>query len=170
MEKIKYELIIDPFTPENTFEVQKLMDDASRDVYLNGGKSIEEVQAKTNDLLSEESIEKVKENFSTLTENEKMLVVKIADRIVGYIYLENGDEKNILQGLFVLPEFQGRGIATKLWEEAKGFLNPKVDTYLDVYSSNTNAINFYKKLGFVETGKTANHRMLPEMEMVLKSV
>lgn len=45
------------------------------------------------------------------------------------------------------------GLSKKLFYEAYKLLNPENDTVLDVFSLNSKAINFYKKLGFSETGK-----------------
>ncbi|MEI7480486.1 MAG: GNAT family N-acetyltransferase [bacterium] len=169
MEKEKNELIIEAFSIEDTFEIQRIIQEASRSVYVQGGKTQEEIEKEVTSALSEENIKKVRESLSTLTENEKIVVAKVDGKIAGFVYIEKGEEKNILQAAFVLPQFQGKGIATKLWNNVKDFLNPKVDTYLDVISSNTNAINFYKKIGFVETGEVSAGRLLPEMKMVLKS-
>ncbi|MEI8339522.1 MAG: GNAT family N-acetyltransferase [bacterium] len=161
-------LEIVPVQPEDALEIQNLMNEASRSVYINGGKSPEDIEKKFKESTSEESIKKIENNIAALTENEKMLVVKVGDKIVGFCYVERGEDRNMLQASFVLPEFQSRGIATQMWQAAKGFLDFTKDTYLDVYCGNIPAINFYKKIGFVETGKKANTRVLEEMEMVLK--
>ncbi len=169
-EKERVEFVIDQVSPKDAYDIQKLILDAAREVYLNGGKTVEEIEKNAEVALSHDSIKKVAEGLSEFTENDKGIVAKVGDRIVGYFSVERGDDKNEVKAAFVLPEFQGKGIASKLWNDIKGFLNPDVDTYLGVYSTNVNAINFYKKLGFEETGKISTGRILPEMEMVLKSV
>ncbi len=51
------------------------------------------------------------------------------------------------------PEYQGTGFAKKFFNEAYSKLDKTKDIYLDVFSLNVKGINFYKKVGFFETGK-----------------
>jgi ribosomal protein S18 acetylase RimI-like enzyme len=85
---------------------------------------------------------------------------------------------NKLRTIYVLPEFQGKGIGKMLWEEAKKFSDSTKDTIVEVATYNINTIEFYKKLGFVDTGKRMNDigwRMreigasIPEMEMIIRA-
>ena len=86
-------------------------------------------------------------------------------------------DNNLLRTIYVLPEFQGKGIGKMLWNEFKDYLDPKKDTILQVATYNQNAIEFYKKLGFVDSGKRLLNEkwrmksgsIIPEMEMVLKA-
>ena len=64
-----------------------------------------------------------------------------------------------------------------LWNEARNFFDPAKDTTVELVSYNVNAINFYTKLGFRDTGERfsrENFRMksgnsMPEMEMILRA-
>jgi ribosomal protein S18 acetylase RimI-like enzyme len=68
-------------------------------------------------------------------------------------------------------------VGTAIWHEAAKFIDPTKDTFLEVADYNENAINFYKKLGFEDTGKRITDErfrmksgsIIPEMEMVLKA-
>ncbi|XP_070566979.1 peptidyl-lysine N-acetyltransferase YiaC-like [Ptychodera flava] len=62
-------------------------------------------------------------------------------QLVGYIALEG----NFVNGLFVLPEFQGRGIGRRLLDRAVQIHGP---LRVSVYSNNTKATEFYEKYGF----------------------
>jgi ribosomal protein S18 acetylase RimI-like enzyme len=134
--------------------------------------------------------EDIKEHFSiqakktapTMTEleDEKPLrlvkIVRINGLIIGIIRLSRYTNYNQLQSLYVLPEYFGKGIGTALWEQSKNFLDFTKDTIVHVATYNAQAIGFYKKLGFIETGKLfteERHRMpisgvcIPETELVM---
>lgn len=65
-------------------------------------------------------------------------------------------------GMGIVSDYRGQGIGTRLLEavlkQAKEFGLEKVE--LNVYTSNTNAIGLYKKLGFVEEGLIKKYRKL----------
>ena len=68
-----------------------------------------------------------------------------------------------IEGLFVLPEFWGRGIGTKLLNSA---MSGKDELFLQVYADNERAINFYRKNGFEITGSgVCQMTRLPYFEM-----
>lgn len=77
-----------------------------------------------------------------------------------------------------MPEFQNKGIGTMLWSKAMEFLDPQKDTVVQVADYTQNAINFYTKLGFVDTGKRTPQEsgrfksgaIITDMEMVRKAV
>jgi len=65
-----------------------------------------------------------------------------------------------------------------MWERVKEFFGNEKDAIVEVATYNDQAINFYKKLGFVDTGKRfsqENHKMpisgayIPEMRMIIKA-
>ena len=85
---------------------------------------------------------------------------------VGYFATSNTSEMVKLHQLFILPEYQGRGIGsacmTRIVDEAN--LKHKV-VMLQVLKINTGAIAFYQRLGFVIADDDSRHiRMekLPE--------
>lgn len=114
------------------------------------------------------------ERLSNLPPNEHFLVAKDSEKIVGVCRVVIRDEFNQLQAIYLLPEYQGKGIGMKLWDEAKKFFDETKDTIVHVATYNQKAIAFYQKLGFVDTGKRfteERHRMpvsgvlIPEMAM-----
>lgn len=88
------------------------------------------------------------------------------DRVVGWC--DVFPEKNPRQshrgglGMGLLPEYRGRGLGSKLLasvlEHAKRFGLEKVE--LNVYTSNTPAIELYKKFGFEQEGLIRKYRKL----------
>ncbi len=109
-------------------------------------------------------------------DSELLLVAKDGNKIIGVCRVANRPDKNETQAIYVIPEYQGQGIGSALWEKALKFFNPQKDIMVNVVTYNTKAIEFYKKLGFEETGKKftdEKYRMksgniLPEMEMLRK--
>lgn len=71
-------------------------------------------------------------------------------------YAEKELSRNILHAMYVLPEFQGKGIGTKLWKNIVDFFDPKKYIFLHAFESNNTAINFYNKLGFIDSRKRIN--------------
>ncbi len=73
------------------------------------------------------------------------------DKACGYVSVENeGGGRFHLQKIYVLPEFQGKGIGASLFEKAKDFVRdshpaPRI-MQLNVNRSNS-ALEFYKKMG-----------------------
>lgn len=72
-----------------------------------------------------------------------------------------------------MPEYQGRGIGKMFWNEALSFFDKDKDIFVEVADYNLNAINFYRQLGFVDTGKRFPMRInfksgaiIKEMEMI----
>lgn len=80
----------------------------------------------------------VKENLP----NAEIYVYSLKEDIMGFI----GLNKNYIEGLFVDTSNQYNGIGTSLLNKAKENRN---NLTLNVYKKNLNAINFYKKNGFV---------------------
>lgn len=101
-------------------------------------------------------------------------VAKVNGAVVGFtLPLINKDGQHSLGALYVLPEFQGLGIGYELAKvNLKWHGNHPI--YLAVAAYNQRAINFYKTLSFMETGKkiedlTARklgEKELPEIEMM----
>lgn len=169
------EIDIVPTTAEYAKDIQCVLKESSRSMYLGCGYSKEDFDERFKDSLSDEAVNKCAENISSLSENEKYILAKTGDKVVGLCYVEKESSGNMLHAMYVLPEFQGRGIGAQLWENVKDFFDPTKDIILNVFVCNIHAINFYKKLGFADSGKrTADDRFtsksgvaISEMEMVL---
>lgn len=110
-------------------------------------------------------------------DNELLLTAKDSDKIVGVCRAVKYPDKNNLQAIYIFPEYQGQGLGNRFWEEILKFFDPQKDITVEVAIYNTNAIEFYKRLGFKDTGKRfSNERLrmksgsvLPEMEMAIKA-
>jgi ribosomal protein S18 acetylase RimI-like enzyme len=135
------------------------------------GVTIEDVEDRYKDALSEERLQKRRDEMLNRKSNEKYLVARESDKVMGLCRVAREDDVNRLQAIYVLPEFQGRGIGHKLWVEAQKFLDVTKDTKVQVVDYNQSAINFYKKLGFEETGERfENERLRMKSGAILREI
>ena len=101
-------------------------------------------------------------------------VAKEAERIVGFCLAKKEGPQNRIQAIYVLPEYQGTGIGKLLLQTALDWLGIQQEIVLNVASYNHQAITFYKKFGFVPSGRPAHSGVtklpsgvvIPEIEMV----
>lgn len=141
------------------------------------GVTVEDIEDSYKDEFSEEKIENLKKLIQNVPENKKRFVAKVGDEIVGACTAIKEEDYNHLRTLYVLPEYQGKGIGTKLWYEAEKFFDPNKNTIVQVAEYTKPAIEFYKKLGFVDTGKRIQNEserlksgtIITDMEMVRKA-
>jgi ribosomal protein S18 acetylase RimI-like enzyme len=102
-----------------------------------------------------------------------LLVADVEGSVVGMSDCKIKDGVGVIVGLFVLPEFQSNGIGSLLHGGTKEFFKDVPQIFLSYESYNTKARGFYRKHGFVETGKTfLKHQVksgayMLEIEMVL---
>jgi len=89
-----------------------------------------------------------------------MYIVKDQGKVLGFAGTRKADENALeLSGIIVLESATGKGVGTLLVEKATssarrvGFRKIMVKTEF----LNRRAINFYKKMGFVEVGKTTEN-------------
>jgi GNAT superfamily N-acetyltransferase len=82
--------------------------------------------------------------------NIMIWVAKDTGKVIGFARGSKSDAENELQALYILPEYQGKGVGTKLMQEFITWADPDKDTTLGVVTYNANAISFYKKFGFEE--------------------
>ena len=168
-----------PELPKDIMGIQEVFYKTWLETYPNEeiGITKGDIKKHFEGCFSEESLEKRSQNLSKLLDNQKFLVAKDGDLVVGVCNLFIREEYNQLQAIYILPDYQGRGIGQLFWKEALNFFDSKKDIIVQVATYNTQAITFYKKLGFIDNGKRFiedRHRMpisqvaIPQMEMVLK--
>jgi ribosomal protein S18 acetylase RimI-like enzyme len=141
------------------------------------GITKDDIEERFKDSFTKEGLELRTKALANPSEGAAFFVAKDGDKIIGICSIRKDAESNQLQSIYVLPEYQGQGAGQLLWEEAEKHFNASNDTIVHSATYNTNAINFYKKLGFVETGKEffdERFRMksgviIPETELVKKA-
>lgn len=133
----------------------------------------ENIKDHFREKISLAGIKEAEEKISSLGNNSSFLVIKDDDKIVGFCQAIKDREENKLGSLYILPEYQRRGLGKMLWQELLKFFNPKSRIYVEVASYNFPAISFYKSLGFEDTSRRLDFRLkdgkvIPVIEMVLK--
>ncbi len=104
-------------------------------------------------------------------------VAIIDDELVGFCFGCLREKTNQLQAIYILSKHRNKGVGrmllNKLLDE---FFDKNKNTIVNVAIYNTNAINTYKKWGFVDTGKRFSKErfrfksgsIMPEMELLRK--
>ncbi len=142
------------------------------------GVSADDVHVFYKDKLSVEGIEKYQKRIEEelKLQDQRFFVAKFDKKVIGICLAFRHEERNQLKAIYVLPEFQRMGIGYKLWNETLKFIDGAKDTTVEVVTYNTNAIEFYKRLGFEDTGRRwtdekftmKSGATFPEMELVIK--
>lgn len=80
------------------------------------------------------------------------LIAKESGKVVGIIRLIILDDHIRVQTLYVFPDYTGKGVGRMLWGEALKIL-PSDKNIIAYPAKYTRSIDWYKKMGFVETGE-----------------
>ncbi len=105
--------------------------------------------AATHDFLSQDDLEAIDRDATAyLLAAPLWVAVDAQDRPVGFM----GLCEDRLESLFIDPEFRAHGIGRSLVSRAAS-LHAILDT--EVNAQNAQAVGFYRRLGFVETGYSA---------------
>jgi len=94
-------------------------------------------------------------------DGKKVQIIQYQGRDVGRLRVERRPDSIYVGGIQIFPEFQGKGIGTALFTElVQESEQTNVPITLEVHDVNEGAINFYKKLGFKESGKKGNQTVM----------
>lgn len=177
--KFEGPVLIREAKPEDVPDIQEVFHKTWLDTYPNEAEGItrDDIEDRFKNAFSEETLVKRRAQIEKQPEDEKFIVAEVDGRIVGLCRADKKDGQNRLRAIYVLPEYQKRGIGQLLWGEAKKFFGVERDVFVSVATYNKNAIGFYEKLGFKDTGwrfslgkfKMKSGNNIPQMKMVLKS-
>ncbi|MEN9582943.1 MAG: hypothetical protein RL641_897 [Candidatus Parcubacteria bacterium] len=166
-------------TAQDVEGIQTVFDETWLATYPNeeAGITREDILDRRKGSFDPERLQKRREHFTNPPENQKFVVAKDGNRVVGLCSILREEQYNKLSTIYILPEYQGKGIGKRLWEAVAPFLDTKKDTIVQVATYNKQAIAFYEKLGFVDTGKRFSDEkfrmksgaLIPEMELVIKA-
>lgn len=170
---------IDTPHPEDALGAQMVFYHTWLDTYPNKKLNIstDDIKNRFTDRLTDDGIAKMAEQILHPKPNTLFLVARNGKDIIGVCRLKKDEKNNELGAIYVLPEYQGMKVGFSLWLEAQKFFDYGKDIIVKVADYNEKAIGFYKKLGFIDTGKRffdEKHKMksgavIPEMEMIIKS-
>jgi len=161
--------------PKDASAIQEVFYKTWLQTYPNEELGIKEkdIEDKLKDRFSEKSTNKFKEIISNLPDSHYFLVAELNSKIIGVCRAIKREEVNQLQAIYVLPEYQNKGIGRGFWNEVLSFFNDDKDIIVHVATYNNQAVEFYKKLGFKDAKKRfteERHKIgnayIPEMEMI----
>jgi ribosomal protein S18 acetylase RimI-like enzyme len=158
--------------------IQAVFDETWLSTYPNeeAGITREDILDIRKGSLDPERLQKRREHFANPPANQKFVVAKEGGKVIGLCSLLRLEKCNKLSTIYILPQYQGKGIGRRLREAVVPFLDQEKDTTVSVAIYNKNAIAFYEKLGFVDTGKRFSDEkfrmksgnLIPEMELRLR--
>jgi GNAT superfamily N-acetyltransferase len=167
--------------PEDAEAISELLRTTWMATYPNAEAGIteEDIRLRTEGEHGEripKNIQRWRESIETTDGSRAVFVARENVKVVGVGAPGIIDGKRRIGALYVLPNMQGKGVGSQLMEKALAWHGMDEDIYLAVASYNQNAINFYKRFGFVETdtpivdeGNVYGDTRIPEIEMVLRA-
>ena len=173
-------ILIRKSNPDDVFGIRRVIRDTWLETYPNKkeGITLNDIRSKFKDDSTPEGIKKIEEKKKKYEDkNTNIWVAEEYGKIIGFCNAANEGEKNRVRVIYILPTFQGRGIGSLLIEKALSWLGNDKDVFVNVASYNKQAIGFYKKYGFIETGKKGvldkasklpSGKTIPEIELIKK--
>ncbi len=108
-----------------------------------------------------EKIEQRRKYLSEQNDINRTYVARMNDKIVGMCVGTKYSNENKIQSLYILPEFQGRGIGKKLMSAIIDWFGPGKNIFLGVANYNLRAQEFYEHMGFKKTGIISEFKIKP---------
>jgi GNAT superfamily N-acetyltransferase len=140
------------------------------------GITIEDIIKKFEIDKTYEGKEKIEERKKKYEDKNTGIWVAEADgSVVGFCMAIKEGEHNRVGAIYVLPIYHRKGLGGQLIEKAFIWLGDRKDILINVARYNNQAINFYNKFGFLETGKVGtldsaaklpSGKFIPEIELV----
>jgi ribosomal protein S18 acetylase RimI-like enzyme len=164
----------------DAIDIQQIFYNSFLKTYPNQALGIlkEDIEEMYKDSFSDKKITEFKNKIKNVPESVKIFVACDGNKLCGLIMIVINEKFNQLQSIYLLPDYQGKGIGVLLWNTAKQYFDKNKKIIVQVATYNKSAIKFYEKLGFTDTDKRfteERHRMpiskvlIPEMEMEIKN-
>jgi ribosomal protein S18 acetylase RimI-like enzyme len=160
--------------PEDVAGIVAVQKETWLATYPNEEYGITEEDILSKDWDSPDRIARWQKTIIEGSDANRLWIAKEREKVVGVCSVSKGDNQNQVRAIYVLPEYQGKGVGKKLLEKAFDWLGDEKNTVLGVVKYNTNAIEFYKKFGFEgerevpssPAGQLPSGKLLPEIEMI----
>lgn len=101
-----------------------------------------------------------RERFTNNFQPAKSQIVVVDGRDAGVLVVETRDDELFLSGIYILPEYQNRGLGTSLLRDLLAQAGRRgLPVTLQVIKINP-ARRLYERLGFVVVGETETHTLM----------
>lgn len=90
---------------------------------------------------------RIKEISQEIRNGHEYRIITNKESVIAYSHLLEENKLGDLVEIYVLPEYQDKGIGTTLLQDALNWFNTKI-IHLHVATYNLRAIQYYKKFGF----------------------
>ncbi|MBI2029814.1 GNAT family N-acetyltransferase [Candidatus Gottesmanbacteria bacterium] len=163
--------------PEDVNGIRDVQKITWLDTYPNAefGITVDDIEKRFDD--SPQNKKRLLERKKTINKNpdEHVWIAKDDDQIVGFCIAKKEQGSGRIGAVYVLPQYQSKGIGKKLMSAGIKWLKTK-KILVNVASYNQKGIEFYKSFGFIETGKPviesvrpfASGVSIPEIELARK--
>jgi ribosomal protein S18 acetylase RimI-like enzyme len=128
------------------------------------GITVADIEEMYKDRNSDEALARIRERISG--SSEITLVAKENGKVVGICRVIRHEDKDVMEAIYVFPEYQCLGIGSAIWREMEKLLGSNRKIIVQVATYNTDAIEFYKRYGFRDTGERWEGKNL-DLEVVL---
>ena len=129
IENIENNILVCIATPNDVVGIQEVFYRTWLATYPNeeAGITVDDIEDRYKDRLNEKNISKRKEQIINPLDGQTLFVAKDGERVVGLCRVVKKVDRNQLLAIYVLPEYQSRGIGSKLWEECKKIFDSSKD-------------------------------------------
>lgn len=140
--------------PEDAEAIHEMIKASWYATYINKeiGITKEDLDVSYTPEIEENQVKAFRNRAENPTENDISLVAKDGSEVIGFARFRIKDDMVEWVSLYAHPDYFGKGVGTALWQEAKKLLPLDKPISVEV-ATYTKAVDFYKKLGFIETGE-----------------
>ncbi len=155
--------------------IQKIRKETWLDTYPNPelGITIEDVESEFVETPDQKIKNRKRREKWIIEPSIYNLIAREENRAIGFFIGRKFPKYSRIGAIYILPDFQGKGIGAMLMKKGLGWLGDDLDILVNLASYNKNAQEFYRKFGFELTGKNATDthhplasgKVIPEVEM-----
>ncbi|MDQ2717701.1 MAG: GNAT family N-acetyltransferase [Chloroflexota bacterium] len=169
-------IVIDEATPDHAEAMREVQRRTWVATYPNAeyGITQADIEARFYESPENAPIRRERRRQSVATAPFHAWVATDGETIVGFCTVKQEQRENLVQALYVLPEYQGQGVGKRLLQAALQWFGAGKEIVLNVAAYNEKAIAFYRAFGFVQAGMVAPAETLqlpsgvhlPEIRMI----
>jgi len=167
------DIVAKEYFKNGEFEKAKLSD--YKEIHIVMETSAREISRKSYhkevvDTFDKFYVEKTTDYIKQTIENSNnhTILAKSGKRIIGFIQLKVNKQTGTISHLYILPGYEGNSVGTQLFSIIKKkAIEMKIEKLF--VESTLNAVTYYEKLGFVNTGRIPDNSAY-NLEMKLNSV